>query len=242
MQSRGSNVMIEEIKYSAAFLAGLFSFFSPCILPLVPSYFSFITGVSMEDLSRAAETGSRRKVMASTLAFVLGFSLIFIALGATAAYFSVLLQEAKDYIRIAGGVLIIVLGLHLLGILRIRALEHEKRVHLNRKPVHFLGAFLIGMAFAAGWSPCIGPLLGSILILAGNQDTVSQGVWLLTLFSAGVALPFIVLSAAIQFLIRFVRRAARAMRWINMGAGILLIATGLLLVSDRLQLLSYFAF
>ena len=234
--------MLEEIKYSAAFIAGLFSFFSPCILPLVPSYFSFITGVSMEDLSRAAESGVRRKVILSTLAFVSGFSLIFIALGATAAYFSVLFQGVKDYIRIGGGVFIILLGLHLLGILRIRALEAEKRIHLNRKPVHFFGAFLIGMAFGAGWSPCIGPLLGSILILAGSQDTVTQGVALLTLFSAGVALPFIILSAAIHFLIVFVRRAAKAMRWLNIGAGILLIVTGLLLISDKLRLLSYYIY
>jgi cytochrome c-type biogenesis protein len=234
--------MIEEIHYSAAFLAGLFSFFSPCILPLVPSYFCFITGVSMEDLGRAAQAGVRRKVILSTLAFVFGFSLIFIALGATAAYFSVLFQGAKVYIRIGGGVFIIVLGLHLLGILRIRALEVEKRFHLNHKPVHFFGAFLIGMAFGAGWSPCIGPLLGSILILAGNQETVTQGVGLLTLFSAGLALPFITLSAAVHGLIRFVRRAARVMRWINMGAGLLLIITGLLLISDKLRLLSYYIY
>jgi len=234
--------MIEEIKYSAAFLAGLFSFFSPCILPLVPSYFSFIAGVSMDDLTQAAAAGVRRKIVLSTLAFVFGFSLIFIALGASAAYFSFLFQGAKAYIRIAGGVFIVLLGLHLVGILRIRFLEAEKRVHLKHKPVHFFGAVIIGMAFGAGWSPCIGPLLGSILILAGNQDTVSQGIMLLALFSAGVALPFMILSVTVHFLIGFVRRAAKAIRWINMGAGVLLIATGLLLISDKLRLLSYLSF
>lgn len=235
-------MLLEHIKYSAAFLAGLFSFFSPCILPLVPAYFTFIAGVSMDDLNRPSTTGTHRKIILSTLAFVIGFSVIFIALGATAAYFSVLLRGAEVYIRIAGGVMIILLGLHLMGVVRFHALEAEKRIHLNRKPVHFFGAVLIGMAFGAGWSPCIGPLLGSILILAGNQDTVAQGVRLLTLFSAGMALPFMILSVAVHFLIGFVRRATRTIRWINMGAGILLVATGVLLVTDKLRLLSYFTF
>jgi cytochrome c-type biogenesis protein len=234
--------MFEEVEYSAALIAGVLSFFSPCILPLVPSYFCFITGISMDDLRRPATSAIRRKIILSTLAFVLGFSLVFILLGATAAYFSTLLQGAKIYIRIVGGLLVILLGLHLLGILRIRALDVEKRIHLNQKPVHFLGAFAIGMAFGAGWSPCIGPLLGSILILAGNQDTVAQGVLLLSLYSAGVALPFMILSVAIHFLIGFVRRAAKAIRWINMAAGVLLIITGLLLITDKLSLLTVFAF
>ncbi|MFZ1983239.1 MAG: cytochrome c biogenesis protein CcdA [Desulfatitalea sp.] len=234
--------MFEEVEYSAALIAGVLSFFSPCILPLVPSYFCFITGISMDDLRQPATSAIRRKIILSTLAFVLGFSLVFILLGATAAYFSTLLQGAKLYIRIVGGLLVILLGLHLLGILRIRALDVEKRIHLHQKPVHFLGAFAIGMAFGAGWSPCIGPLLGSILILAGNQDTVAQGVLLLSLYSAGIALPFMILSVAIHFLIGFVRRAAKAIRWINMAAGVLLIITGLLLITDKMGLLTLFAF
>ncbi|KJS31475.1 MAG: cytochrome C biogenesis protein [Desulfatitalea sp. BRH_c12] len=235
-------MLFEEIKYSAAFLAGLLSFFSPCILPLVPSYFSFITGVSMDDLVQATVTGMRRKIILSTIAFVLGFSLVFIALGATAAYFSVLLQGIKEYIRIGGGIIITLFGLHLVGILKVRALQMDKRLHLDHKPVHFLGAFFVGMAFGAGWSPCIGPLLGSILILAGNQDTVGQGIWLLALFSGGVALPFIILSAVIHLLMTFVRRAAKIIRWINVSAGVLLIVTGLLLITDKMRLLSYFSF
>ena len=234
--------MFEEIEYSAALLAGLLSFFSPCILPLVPSYFSFITGISIDDLARAEGAGARRKVLYSTLAFVFGFSIVFILLGATAAYFSGLLQGAKVYLRIAGGVLIILLGLHLLGVLRIRALDIEKRAHINRKPVHLLGTVLIGMAFGAGWSPCIGPMLGSILILAGNQDTVLQGVGLLSLYSAGLALPFIALSIGIHFLFSFVRRAAKAIRYINIAAGILLILTGILLITDKFRLLTYIGY
>jgi cytochrome c-type biogenesis protein len=184
----------------------------------------------------------RRRILASTLAFVFGFSIVFILLGATAAYFSGLLQGARIYLRVAGGALIILLGLHLLGVLRIRALDIEKRAHLKQKPVHLLGTVLIGMAFGAGWSPCIGPMLGSILILAGNQDTVAQGVGLLSLYSAGLALPFIALSMGIHFLFTFVRRAARAIRVVNIAAGILLILTGLLLVTDKLRLLTNFSF
>lgn len=235
-------MFFEDVQFTAAFIAGLLSFFSPCILPLVPSYFSFIAGVSMDELSQTADATVRRKIIFSTLAFVLGFSLIFILLGATAAFFSGFFQDAKAYIRIIGGVLVLVLGLHLMGVFRIRALEVEKRIHLDRKPVHLLGAFVIGMAFGAGWSPCIGPLLGSILILAGNQDTVTQGIGLLAVYSAGVALPFMILSVAVHFLFGFVRRANKALRYINVGAGVLLIATGLLLITDKFKLIAAITF
>ncbi len=228
----------EEIKYTAAFVAGLLSFFSPCILPLVPSYFSFITGVSLDDMSNSPNSITRGKIIISTLAFVLGFSLVFVLLGASAAYFSSFFQGARDYIRIVGGILVLVLGLHLMGVFRIRFLEMEKRVHLQQKPVHMFGAFIIGMAFGAGWSPCIGPLLGSILILAGNQDTVRQGIWLLMIYSAGVALPFMILSFVVHFLVRFVRRANKVLRYVNIGAGALLIITGLLLITDKMKLLA----
>jgi len=235
-------VLFEEIAFTAAFTAGLLSFLSPCILPLVPSYFSFITGISVDNLTQTADGASRRKIIMSTSAFVLGFSVIFILLGATAAFFSGLIYEASAYLRIVGGIMIIVLGLHLLGILRIRALNMDKRIHLNKKPVHFVGALVIGMAFAAGWSPCIGPLLGSVLILAANQDTVSRGMGLLTVYSAGLALPFMLLSVGIHYMLRFVRRASKAVRYINMIAGVLLIITGLLLMTDSLSVLSFFYF
>lgn len=233
-------VFFDEVAYTAAFTAGLLSFFSPCILPLVPSYFSFITGISIDRMNRSASYAVRRKIVLGTLAFVLGFSFIFIVLGATAAFFSTLIRQAGDYIRVTGGLLIILLGLHLTGIVRIAFLDVDKRVHLNQRPVHLLGAFVIGMAFAAGWSPCIGPLLGTVLILAANQDTVSQGVRLLAVYSTGVALPFMCLSLVIHWLIRFVRRTTKALRYFNIGAGVLLIATGLLLLTDRLGMLTFY--
>ena len=230
--------MFEEISFSAAFLAGLLSFFSPCVFPLVPSYFTFITGSSLEELTEARSVVVRRKIIVATFAFVLGFSAVFIILGASASYLSSLLMAYQSYLRVGGGVLIIVLGLHMMGAFRIRVLDIEKRLHLKKKPLHFLGTFFIGMAFGAGWSPCIGPLLGSILILAGNQETIARGIWLLAVYSIGLALPFVILSVCINFLINFIYSTAKTIRYIHMVAGILLIITGLLLIADRLRLLA----
>ncbi|MFZ3044888.1 MAG: cytochrome c biogenesis protein CcdA, partial [Desulfatirhabdiaceae bacterium] len=160
----------ETVTYPTAFVAGLLSFFSPCILPLIPAYFSFITGFTLDELTNAG-TSIRNKVILSTLAYVMGFSVVFILLGASASFLGNVIQAYSDYIRIAGGILIILLGIHLTGLFRFGVLDFEKRIHLNKKPVHILGSFFVGMAFGAGWSPCIGPLLGSILVIAGNQET-----------------------------------------------------------------------
>ena len=233
--------MITDVSHPTALLAGLLSFFSPCVLPLVPSYFVFITGSSLDELTGTPSVAVRAKIVLATTAFVLGFSTIFILLGASASYLSAILFQVRPYLRIIGGLLIIVLGLHLTGVLRIRALYMEKRLHLKDKPLHFLGAFVVGMAFGAGWSPCIGPLLGSILILASSQETVTEGILLLGTYSAGLALPFIVLSISIGFAVRFIRRTTRIMGYINTAAGVLLICTGILLVTDKFDLLaSYF--
>lgn len=230
--------MIEDVSYTAAVIAGLLSFFSPCVLPLVPSYFSFIAGASFEEITHRPDAALRRRIFMATLAFVLGFSTVFIVLGASATYLSGLLFAYKSYLRIVGGCLIILFGLHLLGVVRIGALNMDKRLHLQRKPLHFMGTFVIGMAFGAGWSPCIGPMLGSILILAGNQETIGEGVALLTVYSAGLAVPFVALSLATNVLVRFVRRTTRAMRVINIISGVLLLATGILLVMDKFGLLA----
>jgi cytochrome c-type biogenesis protein len=230
--------MIDEISFTTAIMAGLLSFFSPCILPLVPSYFTFIAGASFEEITHNPDAALRRKIIMATLAFVLGFSTIFILLGASATYLSGLLFTYKSYLRILGGCLIIVFGLHLTGIVQIRVLHTEKRFQMKQKPLHFLGAFIIGMAFGAGWSPCIGPMLGSILILAGNEDTVAKGVLLLALYSAGLAIPFMVLSLGTNYLVQFVRRTTRIMRAVNVVAGTLLIATGILLITDKFGFLT----
>jgi cytochrome c-type biogenesis protein len=234
--------MITDVSFSAALLAGLLSFFSPCVLPLVPSYFVFITGSSLDQLTTTPTLAVRMKIIMATIAFVLGFSTVFIIMGASASYISALLFQVKPYLRIVGGALIIVLGLHLVGVLRIRALYLEKRLHLKDKPLHFLGAFVVGMAFGAGWSPCIGPLLGSILILASSQETVAQGIWLLSIYSAGMALPFIILSISIGFAVRFIRRTTKIMGYVNTAAGILLVITGALLITDKLSLLASYLY
>jgi cytochrome c-type biogenesis protein len=225
----------DTVSYSAALLAGLLFFFSPCVLPLIPAYFTFITGFSLDELTTRQDMEIRKKVILSTIAYILGFSFIFILLGASASFLGSYLFQYINTIRIVGGVFIIIFGLHLTGVFRIRMLEFEKRVHLDKKPIHFLGTFIIGMAFGTGWSPCIGPLLGSILIIAGSKDTVFQGIGLLSVYSLGLGIPFLVLSIFINFILTFLKKAAPAMRYLNIIGGILLIIVGLLLVTNKLN-------
>jgi cytochrome c-type biogenesis protein len=231
--------MFEDVTYSIAFLYGLLSFFSPCVLPLIPSYFCVITGLSLEELTQTHDAGFRRKIMVSTLAFVVGFSIVFILLGASASYLGGLLTPYKSALRVIGGAMIILFGLHLTGIVRIPFLQHEKRMRLQQRPLHLAGIMLVGMAFGAGWTPCIGPILGSLLVLAQDKETVGQGVRLLCIYSLGLSLPFILLSVGINYLLIFTRKANKLLRFANPVAGALLILTGLLLVINRLTLLSW---
>jgi cytochrome c-type biogenesis protein len=227
----------QTVTYPAALAAGLLSFFSGCVLPLIPAYFTFISGYSLDQLTEAPSVAIRRKVMLSTLAFVLGFSAVFILMGASASLLGGFMVRYQDIIRVAGGILILVMGLHLTGLIRIRRLEFEKRVHIKEKPLHLFGTFLVGMAFGAGWSPCIGPLLGSILIIAGNQETIWQGVGLLSVYSLGLALPFLIISVFIHFVLAFIRRANKLIRYVNVTAGILLMLMGALLLTNKMHIL-----
>jgi len=231
-------MMTENIPYHLALLAGLASFFSPCVLPLIPAYFTFITGLSLEELIESKTSALRIKILISTILYVSGFSFVFILLGASASYFGSFVFEYRNVITKIGGIVIILFGIHLTGLIRIQYLNVEKRLHIQKKPLHFLGAFLIGMAFGAGWSPCIGPLLGSILIIAGSQETVRSGVLLLVVYSAGLAVPFILISIFINFLFVFIKKAIRIIRYINAVAGVLLIIIGLLLLTDKLFLIT----
>jgi cytochrome c-type biogenesis protein len=232
--------MFEDVTYPIAFLYGLLSFFSPCVLPLIPSYFCIITGLTLEELTQSPRAALRRKIMLSTLAFVLGFSIVFTLLGASASYLGGLVGPHRTVIRILGGALIILFGLHLTGIARIPWLQFEKRVRLQQRPLHLVGVLLVGMAFGAGWTPCIGPILGSLLVLAQDKQTVGQGVRLLCIYSAGLSLPFILLSAGINYLLVFTRKATKVLRFANPVAGVLLLLTGLLLIMDKLRLLSWY--
>jgi cytochrome c-type biogenesis protein len=230
-------VFTENITYSAALVAGLLSFFSPCILPLIPAYFSFITGLTLDELTQNKKE-VRKKVIISTLFYVAGFSFIFILFGASASFLGGFASKYSWVVRYLGGSIIIVFGLHLLGIINIKGFNFEKKIHVKEKPLHLMGVFLIGMAFGAGWSPCIGPMLGSILIVAGNQDTVLKGVSLLAVYSAGLAIPFIIISFFINSIIGIMKRATRFIGALNKASGILLIVIGLLLIFDKFRLLA----
>ena len=230
-------MLTEAVSFPAAFLAGFLSFLSPCVLPLIPAYFTFITGFSLEELTENRNPEIRKKVVFSTVSFVCGFSLVFILMGASASYLGGLIYNYRDTIRIIGGILIILMGVHLTGIIRIPGLDVEKRIHMEKKPLHFLGIFIIGMAFGAGWSPCIGPLLGSILIIAGSQEPVWHGIVLLAIYSAGLALPFIIISVFIHLLLMVIKKASRVLQYVNTAAGILLIIAGLILVTNKLYVL-----
>jgi cytochrome c-type biogenesis protein len=230
-------VFTETITFPTAFIAGLLSFLSPCVLPLIPAYFSFITGLSVDEMTTGTHR-IRQKVILSTLAYVSGFSFIFILFGASASFLGGVAAQYSWVIRYLGGGIVLIFGFQLLGLINIKGLQFEKRFHVQKKPVHLLGTFVIGMAFGAGWTPCIGPMLGSILIVAGNQETILNGVWLLAVYSAGLALPFILISIFITSLLGFMNRATRVIGIINKVAGILLIAIGLLLIFDQFKLLA----
>ena len=201
---------------------------------MIPVYFTLITGLSLEDLTTETRADLRLKVFLSTLAFVLGFSTIFVLLGGLASFLGGRIIHYRLWLQVIGGILIIILGVHLTGIIRIPWLETEKRIQIKKNKVHFveaiIGAFIAGMAFSAGWTPCIGPILGSILIIAGNQTTVLRGMLLLSVFSAGLALPFLLLSVFIDFLLEVIKKGRRFIRFINPLAGALLIAAGLYLL------------
>ena len=227
--------MNESVGILVAVTAGVLSFLSPCVLPLVPSYLSFVTGMSLEDLEQGVD---RRATMIHSLLFVAGFSLIFILLGASASFLGVFLKHYELWIARIGGVLIVILGLHLTGVFRITPLMREKRVHVNDKPAGYLGTIGIGIAFGAGWTPCIGPVLGAILTLASTQETVWNGVGLLTAYSAGLAVPFLAASLALDAFLQAFSRFRRFLPLVEKASGVLLIILGLLLITGYFTVLA----
>ncbi len=227
--------MNESTGVVIALTAGVLSFLSPCVLPLVPSYLSFVTGMSLEDLQEGVE---RRRVMLNAVLFVAGFTGIFVILGATASFLGQFFRVYEDWIARLGGVLIILLGLHLLGVFRFTALMREKRVQLADRPEGHLGALAVGAAFGAGWTPCIGPVLGGILTMAGTSDTVWQGVGLLLVYSVGLAVPFLLAALALDWFLEAFQRYRRFIPWMERASGVLLIGLGLLLVTGSFTVLS----
>jgi cytochrome c-type biogenesis protein len=216
-----------------AFVAGLLSFLSPCVLPLIPSYVSFLTGMSVDDAAV-----QRRTALAHAGFFVLGFSLIFLTLGATATALGRLFQYYQEWIARVGGVIIALLGLYLLGVFRLGFLAREARVQFRNKPVGFLGSVVVGAAFGAGWTPCIGPILAGILGLAATRDSVAEGMWLLGAYSAGLAVPFLIAAAAVDRFLAWFKRFRGYIVWVERIAGALLVVLGLLLATGYFTILS----
>jgi len=226
----------------AAFVAGLISFLSPCVLPLVPGYVSLISGVGVEQL-KLKEGELFRKVMLNSAAFIIGFSIVFITLGAISTEVGQVLAQYKSLLARIAGVVIILFGLHLTGIFQIKALLADTRLHGLKGSSSAWGAFVIGFAFAFGWTPCVGPILAVVLGFAAAQDTVWKGIFLLAIYSAGLAVPFLLTSLGIERFLKFYNRFKFHMHAVEVASGVLLIGLGILLVMGRFALLSgYFSF
>lgn len=221
----------------AAFLAGILSFLSPCVLPLVPGYVSLISGASVEDL-QSPERRMLRTVMLHSVTFVLGFSVVFIALGAVATGIGQVVNEYHSLLSKIAGIIVIIFGLHLTGIWKIKALYADKRMHDVKGGSSAVGSFAVGFAFAFGWTPCIGPILATILVLAGAQQTVLKGIVLLAVYSLGLAVPFLLTSLGVDRFLSFYGRFRRHLHTVEVISGILLIAVGVLIFLNNLRLLS----
>ena len=231
--------MLQEVSLVTSFVAGFLSFVSPCVLPLIPGYISFISGLTLEEMqaSGAAAGASRRQVLIASLAFVAGFTIVFVAAGASATAIGRFLYEQAPIVEKIAGLLLIVFGLHMMGVFRIRLLESDKRIHTQKKPAGPVGAFLVGTAFAFAWTPCIGPILGGILGLAASRESVSEGMLMLAMYSLGLGVPFLLTSVAID---RFFSAAAKIRRYyriIELVSGALLIIVGLLIFFDQFSLI-----
>ena len=234
---------MENVGILTAFVFGLISFIPPCVLPIVPGYLSFISGVSFEEMQNTNSSSAvRKRIILNALFFILGFSLVFIGMGASATAIGQFLREQQNLIsKIAGG-LIIIFGIHMTGIFKIPFLNYEKRFHTKGKKIGLLGAFLVGFAFAFGWTPCIGPILAGILVLASRQETIGQGVILLTSYSLGLAIPFFLTALSLSAFFNVFNKFKRHLHKVEIVGGILLIIIGVLIMTNYLTLLSgYFA-
>jgi len=230
-----------DVSFPLAFLAGVASFLSPCVLPLVPSYVSFITGISFKDLTVGTD---RKKIhyltITNSLAFIAGFSAVFIALGISSSALGRFFDAYADYIRIIGGILIILFGLFVSGLVKLDFLMLDKKIYLSGKPGGYIGTFLVGMTFAAGWSPCIGPILGTILLYAGSKGSALFGFQLLAVYSLGLAVPFFLSAVGLNLFLSYTPRIVKHMRVIMIISGLILIIFGVMLLFDKVRELTRF--
>lgn len=227
--------MIPMLKLFSAFTAGLLTFLSPCILPLIPGYLSFMTGISLDNLKK-----NRSAAIFSSIVFSAGFSLIFIILGASATALGKIMLNNLSILSKLGAIIIIIFGLQLTGILKIKALNIERRVHLQNSGNRLWSSFFIGIFFGLGWSPCIGPILGSILVLASEQQTIMSGIVLLTAYSLGISVPFILTALALDKFFMFFNKIKKYFHLIEILAGTLLILMGILMFFGQLEKISLF--
>ncbi len=230
-----------DVNLGGAFIAGLLSFLSPCVLPLVPPYLCFLTGFSLDQITGEGEAtaGAGRRVFLSSLAFVAGFTVIFVLLGATASALGRVVADYLDWLAVVAGIVIIIMGLHFLGAFKIGLLYREARVHVEKKPAGYLGAFAIGLAFAFGWTPCVGPVLAAILFVAGAEDTIMRGASLLTAYSLGIGVPFLIAAAFAGPFIKVMRRFSKHLGKIEKVMGALLIVAGILIMTGSMNVIGF---
>jgi len=233
--------MSQEVTLLAAFAAGFLSFISPCVLPLIPGYISFISGMTLEEMQGqdgAGAAATRRHVLISSIAFVLGFTIIFVAAGASASALGKLMFAYAPILEKVAGTVLILLGLHMMGVFRIKVLESDKRIHTQKRPAGPFGALVVGMAFAFAWTPCIGPILGGILGLAAARESVAEGMQMLAVYSLGLGVPFLLTSVAINRFFTAAARIRKHYRAIELVSGGLMIAIGLLIFFDQFTLIA----
>ena len=229
---------MNDVSFPLAFLAGVLSFLSPCVLPLVPSYVSFITGISFKELTVSPDRHKIRYLTVThSLAFIGGFSSVFIGLGVSSSVIGSFFFDYLDAIRILGGVLVIIFGLFISGFLKLDFLMKDKKLYLSGKPGGYIGTFFVGMTFAAGWSPCIGPILGTILVYAGAQGSYLYGLKLLSVYSLGLALPFFLSAVGFNAFLSHTPRVVKHIRVIMVISGIILILFGIMLLTDQIRVI-----
>lgn len=227
--------MTSNVTFLGTFAAGVLSFVSPCVLPLVPPYLAFIAGASLDELESSGFDRARRRIFGSALAFVAGFATVFVTLGASASVFGQLVRTHMTTLAVVAGLAIIVMGLHFLGAFRIPLLYREARVQVNRRPAGPIGAYVVGLAFGFGWTPCIGPVLAAVLGVAASRDTVGQGALLLGVYAGGLGVPFLVAAAFSQPFLRLMTRFRAHMGLIEKITGVLLIATGIAFLTGGIE-------
>lgn len=232
---------MEQVTLFTAFFAGFLSFVSPCVLPLIPAYLSFISGLSVEELQTTTNRAEVwRRVSLNSLAFIFGFSVVFVALGASASAIGQFLQANKYIIEKVAGVVIVIFGIHFTGLFRIKWLDYEKKMNIQVRNVGLIGAFILGFAFAFGWTPCIGPILGAILAIAATQETIWRGIGLLFVYSMGLGIPFFLSGLFMNLFFSAFQRALKYMRVIEILAGVFLIIVGVLVFTGKLAELTYY--